>query len=75
MARFACVAWYASDEQQSRRGFFSGRLAERRGFEPLNPCGLSAFEADAIDHSAISPEKWALLYTTKPDGPSPADNG
>ncbi len=31
-------------------------LAERGGFEPPIPCGMHAFQACAIDHSAIFPK-------------------
>ena len=31
-------------------------MVERMGFEPMKPLGLHAFQACAIDHSAISPK-------------------
>ncbi len=34
-------------------------MAESRGFEPLKPCSLHAFQACALDHYANSPEKYA----------------
>jgi hypothetical protein len=30
-------------------------LAEREGFEPPSPCGLTVFKTAAFDRSAISP--------------------
>lgn len=32
-------------------------IAERKGFEPLVPCGTTVFKTAAIDHSAISPKR------------------
>src|SRR6185437_13293765 len=32
-----------------------GSVAERQGFEPWIPCGIHAFQACALSHSAISP--------------------
>ena len=37
------------------RGLFI--LAERVGFEPTSPCGLTVFKTVAIDHSATSPSR------------------
>ena len=34
-----------------------GFFAEREGFEPPVPLSTSVFKTDAIDHSAISPNK------------------
>lgn len=35
--------------------FFVVKVAERQGFEPWSPCGLTVFKTVAFDHSAISP--------------------
>ena len=32
-------------------------MAESKGFEPLIPCGIHAFQACALDHYANSPKK------------------
>ncbi len=39
--------------------------AESEGFEPSVPCRTSAFEADAFDHSANSPEHMSAFSATK----------
>ena len=33
------------------------KVADREGFEPSLPCGKHAFQACAIDHSAICPDQ------------------
>ncbi len=37
---------------------FCFEMAEREGFEPPEPCGSAVFKTAAIDHSAISPQRW-----------------
>ena len=37
-------------------------LAEREGFEPPVPFSTSVFKTDAIDHSAIFPQKRVQKY-------------
>ena len=46
----------------------NAKVAERQGFEPWIPCGIHAFQACALSHSAISPRS-ANLYesTTGPE--------
>ena len=36
-------------------------VAERQGFEPWIPCGIHAFQACALSHSAISPRSANLF--------------
>ena len=45
----------------------SGNLAEREGFEPPNPDGLTVFKTAAIDRSATSPNRAGatLLHTAR----------
>ena len=44
--------------------------AEREGFEPPVPLSTSVFKTDAIDHSAISPQK---EYALRGSNPGPSD--
>ena len=44
-------------------------MVEEMGFEPMKPLGLHAFQACAIDHSAIPPE--LLIFTLWTIQPSP----
>ncbi len=41
---------------------FGGPKAEREGVEPSIPCGISAFQADALGHYATSPITSLLLH-------------
>ena len=41
------------------------RRAEREGFEPPVPFSTSVFKTDAIDHSAIFPQKRLQRYYKK----------
>ena len=43
--------WGRDDFQR----FISGKLEEREGFEPSEPCGSPDFESGTFDHSATSP--------------------
>ena len=49
----------------------SGKRGKREGFEPPVPFSTSVFKTDAIDHSAIFPQKrvqkycFFLKYTNK----------
>ena len=40
------------------------KVAERQGFEPWIPCGIHAFQACALSHSAISPLSANLYEST-----------
>ena len=39
-------------------------MVEEMGFEPMKPLGLHAFQACAIDHSAIPPELLIFILWT-----------
>ena len=38
----------------------ASNLAERKGFEPLVPCGTPLFESGQLNHSCISPSGYIL---------------
>ena len=44
------------------------KVAERQGFEPWIPCGIHAFQACALSHSAISPLSANLYESTTASG-------
>ena len=44
--------------------FWNRGVAERQGFEPWIPCGIHAFQACALSHSAISPLSANLYEST-----------
>jgi hypothetical protein len=37
-----------------------GKVAEREGFEPPEPCGSPVFKTGALNHSATSPSEWEI---------------
>ena len=47
----------------------NAKVAERQGFEPWIPCGIHAFQACALSHSAISPRSANLYESTTGTGP------
>ena len=48
----------------SRSTGWIAKVAERQGFEPWIPCGIHAFQACALSHSAISPLSANLYEST-----------
>ncbi len=58
----------ASPRRGRAKPFFF-QLAEGTGFEPVMPFGISAFQADALDHYANPPENLqlfpSLLFSVK----------
>ena len=53
------AGWTRKKEKPAERMLcgFSGRVAERVGFEPTVPCSTPDFESGTFDHSATSPRK------------------
>ena len=63
MKRFKYYLWYVMILYDNQS------MVEEMGFEPMKPLGLHAFQACAIDHSAIPPE--LLIFTLWTIQPSP----